>query len=432
MSTTSLTGIGMSANSIVSQSTVGLAPSQNDELVHYDGRIWTWLHPVLSIIVELFIEAMQALFSSFQLVLIPRPFILHDPTLLNKYGWGCVNFDWASCYLIATLQMVRQTQLLQAYPEAAVSNPDASEMRKNLTDFFASISKETGGAEQIQTIKKLCFDSGFSSAFVQGNRTLADPVTRRKQHDATEFLEFLLDKLNIPPIGMSVKTNHGLGIKIAKFAPLEELAPSGLQECYKSTVSLPVSVGRKDTELATLLTADPIEKTLAEQDVAQADRNRLPAEIQTAFAQKKEVSLLTTQTHEFFSLAASPAILPITLNRVEYDRARQMPLKSTCRILPSDVIDIPIKNNPTQKARYVWVGAVVHVGEPTAGHYYTYFKSGEQNGSTAYVRHDDSHVSFIAKPHDEYVDYNTTAYDDICSNASIHFYKKVETPAAPV
>lgn len=381
----------------------------------HEGRSWSCLSSSGNLITEIALQIFSLL--SDLLRLLWEDIMPNSRLVTERYGCGIFNGS-SSCYMNSSLQWLRKLQdgIIPPREESLPQGNARGELAGRMRDFFQIIegpASRNASVSEVNQFRGFCLQHGFAHA----PSDIHDADLRASyswgQQDASEFLGFIFDTLQMQPIRYATSYEHNLGISLRK-----------MRDSHTDAHLLNLSLGNAQdgTHLSALFQHHEITDTFSLGEVAPQDRSRLLPEIRSYLQSDARAAIpFTVRQTIKLSEHTCPPVLPVVLGRFSRERDGSFSKRET-KILPSLTLDIPLIENPRRYARYVLQAAICHTGNYGAGHNYTYTLQ-LVDGRLQYVQFDDSSVNLRQEPHTDHVGIGTSAYDDLARNGYIYGYR---------
>ncbi len=333
----------------------------------------------------------------------------NSPIETTKFGAGIPNGQ-NCCFMASVLQALRVSPSFRTRLKAKElkNMPVVQELRK-IYDTIEGTSKETKRtltSSEINHFRTTCIESGFQiDSFMS-------------QEDSSHFCQFLLGQVGFEEFKIKEHNDHSFEIPVNaldKGLPLTEnqvvfqLANSEVSE-IKDLIQkrkMVVEVERKH-----------VEKDLQEKEL-------LTEEILEKLRAMKDIELVPVEQTMQLYRTNLPHVLPLYLERANYDRTTHQTSLNMHKIIPNEQIDFPLADMPGYAARYEWLSAVTRE-QPTSslssqvinkdsGHYGAWARY-DNNGEAIFTQFDSSSARL-------HTDTAPEALDSITQNSRLLVYE---------
>ncbi len=249
-------------------------------------------------------------------------------------------------------------------------------------------------AREIDEFRRTCIEAGFTSR------------SNSSQEDASDFSQFLLRELGCEDIAIQQVNEHNFSIKVDLTRALQEN-------------QLVLQVGDSaESDLQNLVLRRKSSVELMKNNAMQylVDEDDLSEENLETISNMQEVETIPVEQTLQFSTTNLPPILPIFLERGNYDPVAKKFTINRNKFIPNLHLDIPLADCKGV-ARYELVSAVTREqhGEmlnKDSGHYTSFIRS-EHKGQPIFVKYDSTSRTVQG----------AQALDEIAENGRIYNYE---------
>lgn len=328
-----------------------------------------------------------------------------------KFGAGIANGN-NCCFMASVIQALRLSPSFRARIRSADlrQSPVAQELRKiyGIIEGRGQPKRALTG-DEINAFRQVCIEAGFQ---------IDNAMT---QEDTSHFCQFLLYQIGQKEFPICEYNEHNFDIEVnaLKKPPLSEnLVVLQVANTHEEVSEIKQLVSER-TEIV------EVEPRLIRKDYS--EKNLLTPEIEEKLKGMKEVEqVLVKQSLQLFGQHI-PHVLPIYLERGDYDRDKKQYFINNRKIAPTTLLEFPLADQPGFAARYEFISAVTREQalsddvkkslNKESGHYAAWSKF-QHNESSFFAEYNSSSSRLHTTTADK-------ALDGIKQNSRLYLYEFV-------